>query len=621
MHRTSMFPFVVALSALVSAASVAACSAGSGSGTGGSGGSSSGTNGQGGSSNASTGAFGTGSGGSSGGVGCTSDLQGVVDANGNVVMQCPPDQGCLGGQCVAACTAAAGSNGSIGCDFRPADPPFYRNAEGSIYDGACYAVFLANTWSRPVKVTVERGGQTYDVTQFGRIPKGIDPNTAYDPIPATGIPPNEVAVLFLSHKPGVHHDLGTSLECPVTPAVLADAAVQGSGKGLAFHITTDTPVTAYDILPYGGAKSYLPSASLLFPATAWGTNYVVGGPHIENGSPWMTLVGTADNTMVNVVPKNALPAGGGVPGAPAGVATMVTLNAGETLQWLGGDPSTTILDATAPIGVLTGNTYTRVATATSPAGGGQDSTHQQVPQVKALGSEYVGTNIVTRLANDGPESVPYRLVGVVDGTQLTWEPAAPTGAPTSLNAGQVVEFETTQTFVVKSQDDAHPYAFSIYMPGTPGTSGNSKSGCGPVPPFQGLTQCGLGDEEWVSLLSPKQFLSHYVFFTDPTYATTNLVVTRVKGPTGFQDVTIDCLGGPISNWQPVGTSGNYEIAYVDLVRGQTPVGNCSSSRQEATSKGSFGVVVWGTDWYASYGYPAGGNIGSINDVVVPPIPN
>jgi hypothetical protein len=30
--------------------------------------------------------------------------------------------------------------------------------------------------------------------------------------------------------------------------------------------------------------------------------------------------------------------------------------------------------------------------------------------------------------------------------------------------------------------------------------------------------------------------------------------------------------------------------------------------------------VWGTDFYASYGYPAGGNIGTINEVVVPPVP-
>jgi hypothetical protein len=47
---------------------------------------------------------------------------------------------------------------------------------------------------------------------------------------------------------------------------------------------------------------------------------------------------------------------------------------------------------------------------------------------------------------------------------------------------------------------------------------------------------------------------------------------------------------------------------------------CKTSRHEATSAGAFGVTVGGTDWFASYGYPAGGNIGTINNVVVPPVP-
>lgn len=128
---------------------------------------------------------------------CSSDLQSVLDRDGNVIRMCPPDQGCNSGQFVPACSAAAASAGSIGCDFYAPDPPFYKNGEGSTFDGACYAVFVANTWSRPAQIKVTRGGQTFDVTQFGRIPSGILPNITYDPIPPTGVPPNQVAVLFL----------------------------------------------------------------------------------------------------------------------------------------------------------------------------------------------------------------------------------------------------------------------------------------------------------------------------------------------------------------------------------------------------------------------------------------
>ena len=218
--------------------------------------------------------------------------------------------------------------------------------------------------------------------------------------------------------------------------------------------------------------------------------------------------------------------------------TTYSLNAGEAIQWLDAnfkatiDPTGTVFQSDKPIGLWTGNTYLNVASATSPDGGFQDSAHQQIPHVKALGSEYVGAGIVTRLPSREPESIPYRLMGVVDGTALTWDPSPPNGAPAALNAGSVGEFETTQIFSVRSQDGEHPFVFTQYMPGTPHSG--TVSGCGATP-SPGLT-CGLGDEDWVHLVSPQQFLQRYIFFTDPTYATTNLVLIRTKGPSGFADV-------------------------------------------------------------------------------------
>ncbi|MEJ7729270.1 MAG: IgGFc-binding protein [Polyangiaceae bacterium] len=560
-----------------------------------------------------------GAGGGVPGVGCSADLQKVVDEDGAILAECPPDQGCFGGQCIPACDAASQSRGSIGCDFYAPDPPFLSNGMSSQLDGPCYAVFLANTWKRPAKIEVSRGGQTLDVSSFGRIPKGLGASVTYEPIPATGLPPDEVAVLFLSHKPGVVNF--TSLECPVAPAQLVDAAVSGTGRGSAFHVSMDTPVSSYDILPYGGATSYLPSASLLFPASAWGTNYVAvttaGG---GSGSLWALVVASEDATTVSVVPATtALPAGNGVAAAPLNQTTTYTLNAGETLQWLdptfGGpmDPTGTVIGSDKPVGLFAGNTYLGVGSATSGPGG-QDSAHQQIPHVKALGNEYVGAGVVTRLASLQPESVPYRLLGVVDGTTLTYDPVIP-GAPTTLSLGQVVQFETTLPFSVRSQDADHPFAFTQYLPGT---NPETRPGCGPAPPLGGIT-CGLGDEEWVSLVPPEQFLQRYVFFTDPTYATTNLVLVRRKGASSFAEVDIACLGA-VSGWQPVGSAGVFEVAHIDLVRGGVPVGNCGTSRHEASSNGAFGVVVWGTDFYSSYGYPAGGNVGSINDVIVEPVP-
>lgn len=562
------------------------------------------------------GGFGNGGGGP-GASGCSADLQSTVDDNGNTVQVCPPDQGCEAGQCVPACQAASAAKGSIGCEYFAPTPPFYVNESGGAqtYDGPCHALFVANTWGRSAKLTVSHGGTPLDATAFTYIPTGVGPSTVYTPVTADGIPPGEVAVVFLAHRPGVMHGLGFTLECPRAPAVLLDTAVQGSGVGVAFDVVSDTPITAYDILPYGGATSFLPSASLVFPRTAWGTNYYALSPHPDGGGAmWSMIVGTADNTTVNVLPVNTLPGGAGAATLPGGATTQITINRGQMMQWMGGDPLGTILQSDQPIGLWTGSTYLRVASATS-SGGGQDSAHQQIPHIGSLGNEYVGAGIVTRLTTLAPEDVPYRMLGVIDGTVLTYDPAPPPGAPTTLNAGQMAEFATTSLFTVSSQDEAHPFAFSQYMPGTFTT----RPGCSATPPFSGLG-CGLGDEEWVIQLPPRQFLARYAFFTDPTYAATNLVITRVANGGVFSDVNVACLGA-VTGWQPVGTAGKYEVAHVDLFRsfvGTTPA--CETSQHEASSSGAFGVTVWGTDYYASYGYPAGGNIGTINDVVVPPVP-
>jgi hypothetical protein len=241
--------------------------------------------------------------------------------------------------------------------------------------------------------------------------------------------------------------------------------------------------------------------------------------------------------------------------------------------------------------------------------------------VSAYGSEYAIPPYTTRMASLAPESIRYRFVGAVKGTTLTYDPAVPTVAgstfaapPTTLTEGQVVDFETPLAFVVKSQDNNHPFFVGQVMTGCEVTGG-SRPGC------TDNTGCCLGDEEYVNILPPAQFLQSYVFFTDPTYPTTNLVFTRVKGTAGFQDVSLDCLTAPLTGWKNIDTAGNYQLTNVDLIRGGTQNGTCNNGPHTATSNGAFGVMVWGLDEYSSYAYPAGGNVAPINSVIVPPTPH
>ena len=550
----------------------------------------------------STGTFMSGSG---GGMGtrttCSGDLKQVLAEDGTDLQTCGPDEGCANGGCVPACEAAAASAGSLGCDYLLATPNFIN-----VILPPCFAAFVANSWDKPVKIQVSRGGQSYDVTQFGRIAQESPSVPSWQPVPATGLPPGQVAVLFLSHDPASVN--GTPLTCPIQPAVSLGNGTQvvGTGTGQAWSITTDAPVTVYDILPYGGADSFLPSAELVLPTTAWGTNYVAALPPGQSDGftqMWGQIV-ARETTAVQILPNVALPGGNGVNPLPAGVQGSFTLQAGQFVQWDGPAMTGTIIQTDKPVAFVGGNTYQCYASQTS-SGGGCDSGHQQIAPVSATGSDYLGMPYTTRSTNGSPESIVYRVVGMKDGTQLSFDPPIPS-APAGLALGQSFDFEATGAFRVKSQSTDFPF----YI-------GEAMSGCQLL---QGQTADCLGDEDFVNILPPAQWLSRYVFFTDPTYPTTNLVFARRKNGSGlFADVNLDCLG-TIGGWQPVGTSGEFEITNVDLVREMSPNGACNNGPHTAESASSFGLVVWGLDTFSSYAYPAGGNASTINTVVVPPVP-
>lgn len=547
------------------------------------------------------------------GYGCSADLRDVLGADGSVTRTCALDEGCSEGLCVPACDAATASRGTVSCEFVVSSPPAYPPALPP-----CLAAFVANTWPAPARLTVTRGGTTLDATAFGRIVDNTNPDAAtWAPIPATGVPAGAVAVLFLSSDPdAIMPENGVDLSCPITPAVDASTVVSGSGRGAAFRIAADVPVRAYDILPYGGARSHFPSAQLLLPTSTWGTEYVLLGPPPGTYSPpgplYFHVIGGAAGATVTVRPTVALSASGDLPAVAAGTSGSFTVAPYEVVQWEVGalDPSGTLLVADAPIGVVTGTRFIRLQPTPAPGG---EAAHQSLLPADALAPVYVAAPYETRRADLAPEDVPYRLVGVVDGTTLTFDPAV-AGAPATLDRGEVVELSSAAPFVVASQDAMHPFAMAQLMP-TANLSGGSRPGA-TAPSAFGLQ---LGDEEFVVLFPPEQFLSSYVFFSDPAYPTTNVVLVRVAAEDGtFAPVTIDCLG-EVTGFRAVGASGDFEMTTVDLVRAGVGAGTpaCTNGRHVAESAGRFGLVVWGLDSYSSYAYPGGGNARVLADL--PPL--
>jgi hypothetical protein len=558
-------------------------------------------------------------GGETGGVSCSgphcsSDLHSLVDCNNQVLMTCPPDQGCAGTGCVAACDSAKQNKTNIGCEYFAVEPDVVLDGAG-----ACYAAFVANTWTTPVTVTLDYGGQSLNASTFGFIPTGTGQSTTYTPITNGQIPPGQVAILFLNRHPGLPTIL--KLDCPtgITPAITAtDAATHGTAMGETFHIVTSAPVVAYDMFPYGGGQSAMTSATLLLPTSAWDTNYIAvdaygAGPLDQ---PFIQLVAQQDNTSVTINPSAAIAGGMGVAGSAQGVPQTYTLKKGQLLQFTQDAPlAGSVIQSNNPVGLWGGKSALAIN------GCCDDTAHQQIPPVRALGNEYVGVRYRNRY--DGTEEAPpWRVVGAIAGTVLTYEPVPPSGAPSALGVGQVAEFSTNGPFVVRSQDAQHPFYLSAHMTGAAPFDPSTNDPSQPAD--------GRGDPEFVNVIPPGEYLQSYVFFADPTYPETNLIVVRAKGQKGFSDVTLDCAGA-LTGWQPVGTSGNYEYTRIDLVRHNfAPQGSCDNGRHEIHSDNPFGLTVWG--WgsaetgqqfmgfytqYVSYAYPGGAGVQPINTVVVP----
>jgi hypothetical protein len=517
---------------------------------------------------------------------CSADLTAYLDCDGNVLHECPTDTACApGGACIEPCEAAAQQKSTVGCDFySPTTPVIFGSR------GGCFAAMVANTWTSPVSIGLEIGGETTDAAPFTYRPVGSGTLT-YEPLTDGLLQPGELGVVFLSQ-----YSSGDPLRvaCPKPSWRNTSTQVNGSGVGSAFRITTTAPTIVYDVYPWGGATSYATSATLLLPTPSWGTNVVSSDAwEASAGNPFTQILASEDDTTITFLPKASIPAGGVVPAMPANQPATLVLMRGDYLQI---DQSArlagSLLSSDKPISVWGGSTCMNIPTGVDAC----DTAHQQLLPVQAQGSEFIVARYPSR---GGDDTAPVTLVGMVDGTTLSYEPMPP-GAPSTLGKGQVATFQTSAPFVVRSQGSDHPFHVAVHMTGG-ATNGD-----------------GLGDPEYVNVVTPAQYLEKYLFVTDPTYDHTSLVFTRRRDTAGqFHDVTLDCLG-TLSGWEKV--TDDAEVLRLAMVDGGVGVGGCQNGVHTASSAQPFGLTVWGYDYYASYAYPAGMRVAPINDVVVPPVP-
>lgn len=531
---------------------------------------------------------------------CSRDLHSVLDnCTDAVIEQCSADLACSGGLCVSACEAAASAQGSLGCSFAavPLDVPADKAA-------SCFAAMISNTWTEPVTLSAEFGGKPLDVSNsVYRASNAVDGTIQYQLLGGGVVPAGEAAVVFLAQGPMEDGDLSTRCPAGVHEAYFGVVASQHRTSVYdTFRLFTDRPVAAYTIFPYGGAKSYLPSATLLLPTTSWGTNYLLIDGW-SNKSPtdttFLQIVAQQDDTQIAIRPKVDLATGADSPVAftSAGEISRTTLQRGQVLEISQRESLIgSALESNHPVAVFGGTPCTYIPATWAAC----DALQQQIPPLSQWSSRYSAVPYRSRRValdqGDLPESVYYRVVGAQDETALSYEPARPTGAPRTLQGGQAVEFAAEFPFTVRSQDNDHPIYAAVFMTGTVNPS--------PYGDNAGYNIGGEGDPDFVNLIPDEQFLDRYVFSIDHTYANSTLTLVRRNDGQGFHDVNVDCLG-TIADFKPLGSDGTIEYTWVVLTKGGAGIGSCQYGRHEAWSDGAFELYVWGTDKFASYGYPAG----------------
>ena len=537
---------------------------------------------------------------------CSLDGRSVVETcTGSVVETCPPELACGAGSCQEPCAAAAADRSSNGCEFflQPA-----RFTKG--YGQGCYAAYLVNTAAKPIEVSLELKGERLDISKaLFRLNAG--PDSTWTPLAGT-IEPGDSAVLFVSGPTPqtVTGEGGTSCPDAVTPATTADPLPEGTGFGSSFRIATSAPVSAAAIYPYSGSDSHVASATLLLPVASWGTEHVLMNAweqmstafNNHNGGPAAQIVASEDETEITILPKRAIQDGDGFIGGAANVPVTARLSRGQLLQINQSDElSGSIVTSNKPTSIFGGHECMFVPSSRTAC----DFALQQLPPFAQWGSEYVGVGYRPRLG-DEHEPMPYRIVAARNETRLDYDPVVPPGAPLELSAGEVVTFwsGTGEAFVVRSQDAEHPFYLAAMMAG----GGAAVTGSD----FLGKKQMGgRGDPEFVNVVPAKQYLNAYSFFADPSYQETALTIVRAKDAGGaFKDVWLECAGGMLPDFKPIGTRGEYEYTRVDLSRNRGPgqaFGDsvCTVGLQRMKSDGPFSATLWGWSQWTSYAYPSG----------------
>ncbi len=376
--------------------------------------------------------------------------------------------------------------------------------------------------------------------------------------------------------------------------VLPHRYIDGSAisAGGAYRVTSDLPVIAYQFNPLDGSSSYLSDASLLLPASAFDSYYIVPawpyGPadnSSDSGHPAHVQIVASQATDVTVTTPIATQAGTAVPPLTPRAPQTFHLEEGDflqlTVQNFGESLSGTYVQASAPVAVFSSNDCANV-----PATGSAcccEHLEEQIFGLQTWGTTYVASEGPMRTSS---EPAIWQIMAQEEGTTVTFSaPAGVAGLPPSVTLGASEEIQlevrgggaTGGDFLVESSAPILVNQYSV---------GAFYAGSGDA-----------GDPDMVQAIPVEQYLDSYVILVPGTWINDYLILVRDTGSPVWVDGA-----EPTAPWEAV--AGGKEVARVPVADGVHVL----------TGANPFGVTVIGYDSYDSYAYPGGLNQQVINPV-------
>ena len=389
----------------------------------------------------------------------------------------------------------------------------------------------------------------------------------------------------------------------VTSIPLPRADVDGSVMNRnAYQIQTTAPVTVHQFNPQNNSDVFSNDASLLLPANAIGTDYLVlgwpsevaGGFGGSGYTGYVTMVAASEgNTSITATPRFTTAAGDGVPEIRATSSHTFDVAQGDVVSLTttmidGADVTGMMITASQPIAVFSGHECANVPTGNRYC----DHLEQQLMPIDTWGTEFV----LAKFSPRGGEPDLYRVLASQGGTTITTVPAIPGANGQTIGAGEFIEFESTTSFQLGA---TAPVSVGQYMVGSsyPGPSAGcdrnvgSTGGC--IIPGHASCQGGLsaiGDPAFMIAVPNQQFRDDYIVLTPGEYQQDFL---NIVAPS---DALIQVDG--VSLTAPSTTAGSWAIYQHAVADGSHVV----------TGSTAFGLYAYGYDCDVSYAYPGGLNL-------------